>query len=323
MLNYISFVISGCFWSLFTKENYDQVFVYQLSPVFQAIPGICYANRKKINISMYILDIWPESFFAVTGRENKYLKKYLTSLSKRIYKKMNKIYISSPGFEKSIISKGISPHKIEFLPQFCEDVYLSGLPVNFEENFELDKRKINITFAGNIGKAQGLEILIGAAIELKKTNSSIIFNLIGNGSYKEELIKNVEQLELTNYFKFIPSVPVQEVKAYMENSDFALVSIMDDEFINLTIPGKVQSIMAMGIPLIISGGYILKEIIKSSQSGLWSYSGNLEQLLVNLRIAEGFDEKTKKKFGNNAKSYYLNNYDKAVVMDSLKKGLEK
>lgn len=314
LLNYISFMISGYFWSTFTKNEYDQVFIYQLSPIVQAIPGKKYAKRKKVKVSMYILDIWPESFFAITKNNNKILKKILNKLSSSIYKNLDRIFISSPGFGESVIKRGYPKERIVYLPQFCEDEYLKN---SKEGSNPFLTNKVNITFAGNIGKAQGLEVLIPIANELKSRKSNIVFNLIGDGSYKEDFKKKVTKENLNDYFVFFDSIPINTLVAYMKYTDFGYVSLIDDDFINLTIPGKIQSLMAMGIPIIVSGGEILKKLIEDSSSGFWSHSGDYENLLNNFLIAEKISSEEREQKATNSKEYYLNNFEKNIFIEKL------
>ena len=47
-LNYLSFVVSGFFWKMFTKIKADYVFIFEVSPMTQALPGVWYAKKRKI-----------------------------------------------------------------------------------------------------------------------------------------------------------------------------------------------------------------------------------------------------------------------------------
>ena len=60
-LNYLSFVISGFFWKLFTKIEADYVFIFEVSPMTQALPGVWYAKKRKIPCYLYVQDLWPEN----------------------------------------------------------------------------------------------------------------------------------------------------------------------------------------------------------------------------------------------------------------------
>lgn len=70
-LNYISFPIASLFHlpRLLTKE-YDKIIIYQLSPVLMGIVGIIIGKIKKIEITTYILDLWPENLYSVLKIKN-------------------------------------------------------------------------------------------------------------------------------------------------------------------------------------------------------------------------------------------------------------
>src|SRR5699024_7818619 len=70
-LNYLSFVITGFFWSLFTKVKADAVFIFEVSPMTQALPGVWYSKRKGVPCYLYVQDLWPENVEIITGITNK------------------------------------------------------------------------------------------------------------------------------------------------------------------------------------------------------------------------------------------------------------
>lgn len=65
-LNYLSFVISGFVWNLNNKEKFDMVFIYEVSPMTQAMPGLWIAKKLKIPCYIYVMDLWPENFEIIT-----------------------------------------------------------------------------------------------------------------------------------------------------------------------------------------------------------------------------------------------------------------
>ena len=60
-LNYISFVVPGFFWKIFTRLKADCVFIFEVSPMTQALPGVWYARKRKIPCYIYVQDLWPEN----------------------------------------------------------------------------------------------------------------------------------------------------------------------------------------------------------------------------------------------------------------------
>ena len=59
--NYWSFAAKGNNRAKKLKEKYDIVLAYQLSPITSVYPAITYAQRHKVPLLLYCLDIWPES----------------------------------------------------------------------------------------------------------------------------------------------------------------------------------------------------------------------------------------------------------------------
>ena len=105
ILNYISFVISGFFWAKFTKKDFDQVFIYEVSPMTQALPGIWYGKGKKIQKDIYVMDLWPESIELATGIKNKFILKRVGKMVDYIYKNCDNILTSSKSFIDMISKK--------------------------------------------------------------------------------------------------------------------------------------------------------------------------------------------------------------------------
>ena len=178
-LNYISFVISGFFWKIFSRQKADVVFNYNTSPVLQALPAIWFAKRRKIPFYIYITDLWPDSFEVVTGINSKLAIKPLEKICNYVYKNSEKIFTSSESFIETLVERGVSREKLIFWPQYAEDFYK---PVSKEATgiteIPQDDR-FNIVFAGNIGYAQGLGILPEVAKLLKNDDIDFRFCIIG------------------------------------------------------------------------------------------------------------------------------------------------
>src|SRR5699024_11930654 len=110
-LNYLSFVVTGYFWKLFTKIKADYVFIFEVSPMTQALPGVWYAKKKKIPCYIYVQDLWPENVEVVTGISNKLVIGSIESMVSYIYKNTNKILTTSESFAKSIINRYVKKEK--------------------------------------------------------------------------------------------------------------------------------------------------------------------------------------------------------------------
>lgn len=314
-LNYLSFMISGYFWAIFTREKFDEVFIYEVSPMTQAIPGIKYAKKHKINSIIYVMDLWPENFVEMSGIKNKFIIKSITSMVKYIYRNVSRIFISSPGFKEKITNLGNFEEKIEYWPQYAEDFYM---PTDEKsENIQFDLNNFNITFAGNIGYAQGLEILPSVAEQLSNRKIKAHFNIIGNGRFKEELIKEVENKNIEEYFSFYEPVVATEIPKIMNMTDVALVSLSRNPLFSLTIPAKVQSILATGTPILVSADGILETIVNDSEAGLFSRAGEIDGLAKNIELLTKYSEQEFSKLRQNAKKYSENEFSKEKLLNII------
>ena len=94
VLNYLSFVVSGFFWSFTTKLQADAVFVFEVSPMTQALPGIWFAGKRNIPCYLYVMDLWPENVKAAAGINNKAVLGFIGRIVDYIYSHSTKIFTS-------------------------------------------------------------------------------------------------------------------------------------------------------------------------------------------------------------------------------------
>nr|WP_195957046.1 glycosyltransferase family 4 protein [Enterococcus gallinarum] len=313
-LNYLSFVISGWFWKLFNKENFDMVFIYEVSPMTQALPAVWIAKKLKIPCYIYVMDLWPENFEIITGISSPLVITPLNKMVDYIYKNCNKIFTASESFKKNIQSRGVDPEKVFFWPQYAEEFYHTRATKS--KKIIVDD-KINITFAGNVGMAQGLEILPIIGQRLKKENVNIRFNIVGSGRYLETLINEVTKNALQEYFNFLEPVPPTEISEIFSASDFSFVSLQENEIFSMTIPAKLQSSMACGKPILLSASGESKDIVIKAECGYASDAGDVNHLIENIKKIVKLDKKQIEKLGNNSRNYFENNFEKEKLLDSM------
>lgn len=319
--NYISFVVSGWFYSLVARNRPDVILNYEISPITQCLVGIWLGRKFKIPVISYILDLWPESFQEVTGNSSKLIEKILGSLVNYVYKQSEVILTSSETFVLSIAKRGIPRDKISFWPQYAEDFYFSNDSIN--SNMLPDNGKTLITFAGNMGVAQGLDILIPVAHQLREQSFSFCFVLIGDGRDKNRLQNLVESESLQNYFMFIGRKPCQMIPAYLASSDAGLLILKKSKIFSMTIPAKLQTYMACGVPIIGSVDGEAQDIIKQSGAGLVADAEDVDQLVAVITTFCKLSSSEKDAMGNSSRKYALENYNKKMLFDDFDLLLQK
>lgn len=304
-LNYLSFVVSGGIWSVITRLRADYVFVFEVSPMTQALPGVWYAKKRRIPCYLYVQDLWPDNVEIITGIHNRHFLGALNRMVQYIYKKCNKIFVTSESFRTELIRRHVPKEKVVYWPQYAEDFYK---PVEKNELSEL----FTIVFTGNIGFAQGLEILPRTATYLKEEN--VRFLMVGDGRYKEKLIEEIEKNGVSSQFEFVGRVEPEQVPSYLAMADAAFISFMDSPLFEKTIPAKLQSYLACGMPIIAAVTGETKRIIEEAKCGICSPLGQPEKLASMIRRLRSEDLL---KMRENSLTYYQKSFDKNMLLNFM------
>ena len=312
--NYLSFVVSGFFWSLFTKIKADYLFMFEVSPMTQALVGVWYAKRRKIPCYLYVQDLWPENVMTVTGITNAAIIKPIDKMVDYIYKHTDYIFATSPSFVEAICNRTIKVDrdKVYYWPQYAEEFYQPCQKKTVPEILADDSFKI--VFTGNIGTAQGLQILPKVAELLKDTN--VKFVMVGDGRYLFEFGCEVKKHNVEDMFIMIPRQPAERIPELLAACDVAFLSFQDAELWRKTIPAKLQSYMACGMPIIASAEGETERIVKEAQCGVCCKIGDATALAETIKKMMSLDIHT---MSFNSRKYCEEHFDKQKLMDEMEK----
>lgn len=314
-INYLSYVAEGWKWGRKTKLEADSIFIYEVSPMTQALVGVWYAKRRQVKCNLYVTDLWPENVEIALGVHNRLFLGLIGAMVDYIYKRCDHIFTSSKSFIGKIEARGISKKKLMYWPQYAEDFYTKK-PRG--DSLEIPKDGIlNLTFAGNIGTAQGLDVLVDAAVRLKDDGVKVRFNIIGNGRYEQKLKEHIKRDNVGDYFNFIPQKSAEMIPQYFAWSDAALITLSQSEIYAMTIPAKTQSCLACGIPVLVSADGEVQNIIKEAECGFCSGSGDASGLADNIKKFIALGDKERERLSLNALAYYKENFDKKNLMDKM------
>ena len=292
-LNYLSFVISGLIWNIFTKIKADLVYIFEVSPMTQALPGIWYAKKLKIPCYLYVTDLWPENVMFVTKIKEGLIIRMINRMVNYIYRNCTKILISSYSFRESIVSRGISNDIIIYWPYYAEDIYKK---VEYEAGKVQEIPNdgvLNLIHAGNIGTAQGLDILPKAASILKDRGIYVRFNIVGDGRYKKNLVALIEKLDVMDMFNFVDKQPI------------------------MTLPSKLQSCLACGIPICVSGNGEIERVVHESGAGFVSDANDEIRFAESIYQLSKLTEEKRKVLSDNAIEYSLKYFNRNELLDVI------
>lgn len=310
LMNYYSYAVSSTGYVLSKKcvasdgKPFDVVYCNQLSPVMMADAAIAYKKKYKVPAVMYCLDLWPESLIAGgIARESK-IYKYFHYVSKKIYRQMDKILITSRLFSDYLRDEfNIKKEKIEHLPQYAEGIF-EQIPPRDEDGV------FNFMFAGNIGAVQSVETVIKAAEMLKE--EPVKFHIVGGGTDLERLQEIAKDLDNVVFYG---RRPLEEMPEFYAKADAMLVTLAADPILSLTLPGKVQSYMAVGKPIIGAIDGETRVVVETAQCGFCGKAESVDELVENVKKFIQSDRRNE--MGQNARKYYEENFQEKMFMDKL------
>ena len=311
VLNYLSFVFFGAFWKTFTRQKADCVFNFEVSPMTQALVGVWFAKRRKIPCYIYVQDLWPENVEIVTGIKSKAVITPLSKMVNYIYKNCDKIFATSPSFVENIRERVEDKEKVVYWPQYAEDFYCA---TDKKSELIVDDGALNITFTGNIGTAQGLEILPQTAKLLRGRGLRVRFNIVGEGRNKENLLKQIKEADVEDSFNMIGWQAPENIPSILAASDAAFLSFADNPLYSMTIPAKLQSYMACSIPVIASASGETERIINDSGCGFCAKIGDAEALANSIEI---FAQSDRAKMAEASGKYFKEHFTKEMLMNEI------
>lgn len=327
--NFASFVVSGFLWKTVTDIRADYVFSFEVSPMTQVLVGTWYAKKQGIPHFVYVQDLWPENLELMAGGRNPVLLKMVNKMTDYIYKNADEIFTTSPSFVEAIVNrkKKVARKKVRYWPQYAEEFYrimdrdeVAREAVHKSESpvrTILGEKGFKIAFTGNIGRAQGLDLLPKTARYLNDVD--VKFVIVGDGRYQEELEREIRSCRVTDQFVMIPRQAAERIPEILAVCDIAFLSFREADLFEKTIPAKLQSYMACGKPILAAARGETKRIIEEAQCGICCCMGDAEA------CAEAIRELMKEdlgKMGRNGREYCEKHFGKNHLMDEMDGFLE-
>lgn len=308
--NYTSFVrfanrrIKGM-----NNMNFDIIYVFEVSPITVALPAIKLKKRTNIPVIMNVQDLWPDNIIAVTGINNIFINFILNKLVNYIYESCDLLLCSSSSFVDIIKKRIHDKNKVKYWPQYSLVSKYEG------KKRTLDDNQFNIVFTGNIGEAQGIDIALEAAIELK--NTMIHWHFIGNGRSKDRLEQLSIERGLKNIVTFHGFKVEEEIPKYLASADAALLILKPNPIFEKTIPAKLQTYLACGVPIVGCVSGEARDIIKNGECGITTDSITKEELVKVCKKIISLTKVEMEQFKLNAYKYGKESFNKDMLIDEL------
>lgn len=314
-LNYGSFAASAAVFGLpRLPRKFDVCLSWCISPMTAALPAVLYRKIAHVPTAVWIQDLWPETVLGVTGSENAAFSSALSRLISLIYRNVDQLWIQSPAYRDSLLRHGALDKQIEYVPNWASDLY----DCSRWDDVEPDAIPSNaLVFAGNLGRAQGLHTMMEAATLIKDSTPEARWVFVGDGSLREWLADQIVERGLQSRVQLLPRRPMEQMPNLLKAASGALVSLTDTPAFRQTIPSKVQTIMASGVPIVGALGGQAAKLVREAQAGVVCEPENAAALASTVSAFFAMSTEDRTELGRNGHAYYKQHFTEESVLDRV------
>lgn len=297
-----------CMW-----KKYDVAFVDSTPPIQGLkMPLIKWLKRKPTIYN--VQDIFPDSLVG-TGltHEGSLIWKIGRMVEKITYRYADKIIVISEDFKKNIMAKGVPEDKIVVIYNWVDQNKVVDVPREENKLFDvygLERSKFYITYNGNIGLTQNMDMLLDVAKELQEEYEDIHFVLVGNGAYLDEVKRKVADQQLENVH-LLPFQPYEDISHVFSLGDASLVISKPGVGAN-SVPSKTWSIMSASRPVLANfDENELKTIIENNHCGIFTKAGDKDAFKESILTLYNHRELCQE-YGRNGRKFVMENLTREV-----------
>lgn len=279
-----SFLLSSLrYWVPFFFQKVDLIIC--VSPPFHlGFPALLHKWFRGTPVITHIQDLQVDAARDLGIISNKPLLSVLEGLEKFLLRRMTRVATISKGMHDRILKKGISEERMIFFPNWVDRkiIYPVASTTALREEWGYTPEDQLVLYSGNLGKKQGLEIIVEVAKRFLN-DPKVHFLIIGNGGIKDQLVARVQQEKLSN-ITFKPLQPLAMLAACLSSADVHLV-LQKKAAADLVLPSKLTNILAVGgHPLVTAEPRsTLYEIVDEHQLGTLVEPENTDALYHGLQ----------------------------------------
>ncbi len=309
-VNYASFILGASIAGLFRAgRNFDVIFVHETSPVTVGIPAIFMKKLTGAPILFWVLDLWPEYAADAGGIKSKSALAWIAKLTRWIYSHCDLVLVQSKGFIASVRRMGVADERIRYFPSWAESLYSNPdilQPVSLPAGFK-------VMFAGNVGECQDFPSILSAA-EQTCDRTDIHWIIVGDGRMLPWVKEEVARRNLGNTVHLMGRHPVESMPTFYSQADVMLVTLKSEGVFALTIPGKVQSYLACGKPVIAMLDGEGAKVIDEAGAGFSCPASDALELAAIVKRVASMDQSNLQKLGVQGKKYYESEFERSVAI---------
>lgn len=314
--NYFSFVFSSLIRGCISPKKADFI-ICESPPLFLGISALIICKIKRARLVFNVSDLWPESAEKLGIVTNKFMLGISEKLELNLYKYAFAVSGQTQGIVENI-KKRSSQTNLYWLPNGVDPTWFNPEEYTDQWRYEngFKKDDLLLLYAGIIGHAQGLEVLIKAASRLNHL-PKIHWILVGDGPVKEELKQLSSKLNTRNVH-FMGNQPRQQMPMIVKACDATVVPLKKLPLFEGAIPSKIFENLAMEVPVILGVEGEARELFIQQGSAGLAFEPENDEALANCILQLINTPGTIQLFGKNGREYVLKNFDRRKIAEDFR-----
>lgn len=306
-LNYISFMLAGSVAGIVAPV--PEVVIATTPQLLCGVAGRVVARLKAAVFVLDVRDLWPASVSAVGALRHRGILNLLARVERSLYRSADQIVCVGEGYARQVAQAGgqgkiaVVPNGVDldrFAPEHAR--------VGARRRFGIPEDAFVCMYAGTVGMACGLDVVLEAAARLKdEGRTDTFFVIAGEGARKEELQSESIRRGLETVI-FLGRVPGGEVPELLGCADVCLVHLSRHPLFRSVLPSKMYEAAAMGKPLLVGVEGEAAEWVKHARAGLCFTPGDARELLKALEQLRN-DAELRRVLGENGRKYVEKEHD--------------
>lgn len=278
LLNYLSFVVTASLLGPIKLRStaFDCIFVFEPSPVTVGIPAILLRRLRRVPMAFWVQDLWPETLSAIGVVRSPRLLGIIGRLVRFIYNRCDLILAQSRSFVPRIAGNCDHPERIVYFPNWAELIYEARDQAAAPE-VPPSHGKFTVIFAGNIGDAQDFPAILDAAEHLRG-RPGFRWVLVGDGRMSDWVASEISRRGLGDAVLMLGRFAVERMPSFFRRADALLVSLKSDPVLSSTIPAKLQTYFAAGVPVLAMMNGEGAALVQQAGAGLVCPAGDAKGL---------------------------------------------
>ena len=322
VLNYLSFALSASVlgpWKL-RGRAFDAILAYEPSPITVGLPAAAMRAIKRAPLAFWVLDLWPETLHAIGVVRSPRVLGLVGQLVRFIYRRCDLILAQSRSFIPQIRRYADAATPVEYFPNWAEALFTGADAVRAPE-VPLSSGSFDVMFAGNVGDAQDFPAILDAAERLR-SYSHIRWLIVGDGRMSAWVAAEVARRDLQAQVLLLGRFPVDRMPSFFLHASALLVSLRKEPIFAMTIPGKLQSYLAAGIPVLAMLDGEGADLVRASACGLACPAGDSAALADAVLALAAMPAQERQAMGDNGRRASAREFDRAMLIDQIEGRLQ-